>query len=286
MKKISFKTMLFFLLLLGYDEVLSQRKSLPMDQFAEKLIKDSLRAILYRVEVGELNYTTEGVSSFDLGEQFIYTGDLINAVAILTNMSIARVKALGKIPDKHISYWGERFNSDMEGIGRTVVKPKKIKTSEQEALASTINNVTKSKNQEDPAYTLILSVLKITYGFSVSDIEESCEVWVAKVINEEKLATCVKNIPHSVSGSGTIDKDGKHYFELTSYYLSSIWKLIEADSKHIVYAEIDDTRRFDMLIEYNKLNDFDAANEALAPFGLRLFKEKRLEKLKLVEFHD
>ena len=41
-----------------------------------------------------------------------------------------------------------------------------------------------------------------------------------------------------------------------------------------------------MLIEYNKLNDFDAANEALAPFGLRLFKEKRLEKLKLVEFHD
>ncbi len=286
MQKISVKTVLLLLLLLGYGDAFSQRKSLPMDQYAEKFIKDSLRAILYRVEVSELNYKKGWPFSFDLGEQFIYTGDLVNAVATLTNVSIARVKTLGKIPDKHISYWGERFNSDMERIGRTVVKPKKIKTSEQEDFASTINNITKSKSQDDPAYTLILSVLKMAYGFTVNEVEDSYEVWVAKVINEEKLSSFIKNIPHPSSGSGPLDKDGKKYLEITNFYLSPIWKDIESYSKHIVYDETNDARRFDMLIEYEKLNDFNTANEALAPFGLRLFKEKRLEKLKLVEFHE
>jgi hypothetical protein len=286
MEKISIKTLLFFLLLLGYDKALAQRKSMPMDQFAEKFIKDSLRAILYRVEVGELNYKKEWPFSFDLGEQFIYAGDLVNAVTILTNVSIARVKTLGKIPDKHISFWGERFNSDMERIGRTVVKPKQIKTVEQEDIASIINNMTKSKSQDDPAYTLIINVLKMTYGFTITDIEDTCEVWAAKVINEEKLSTFIKNIPHPSSGSGPIDKNGKQYLEITNFYLSPIWKDIESYSKHIVYDETNDERRFDMLIEYEKLNDFNTANETLAPFGLRLFKEKRLEKLKLVEFHD
>ena len=91
--------------------------------------------------------------------------------------------------------------------------------------------------------------------------------------------------PASSGGSGPKDIGGKHYFELSSYVLSSIWESIEAHSKHIVYDETDDSRRFELLIE-NKFNDFETANDVLFPFGLRLFKEKRLEKLKLVEFHE
>lgn len=258
---------------------------MPMDEFAEKVLKDSLRAILYRVEISELNIKKEDFHSggWDFGERFMYTGNLPRAIAKLTDYSIARIKTIGQVPDKSISYWGERYNSDYEGLGRKIVKPKKRKKITQENLAESINSITKQQNQSDPANIMILNVLKMTYGFTVTDIEDTCEVWVAKVIDKENLSAFFKFA--SSGGSGPKDIDGKHYFELSSHDLSSIWESIEVHSKHIVYDETDDSRRFELLIE-NKFNDFDTANEVLFPFGLRLFKEKRLEKLKLVEFHE
>ena len=190
---------------------------------------------------------------------------------------------VGQVPDKSISYWGERYNSDFEKIGRTVVKPKERKNTKKEDLATTLNKITNQENQGDPANMMIMSVLQKTYDFSISDIEDSCEVWVAKVINEKKLSSFVKN--GSNHGAGSMDKEDK-YFQLSSLDLSPLWKSMEVHSKHLLYDETGDTRRFDMVLEYAKFKDFDTVNEALAPFGLRLFKEKRLEKLKLIEFHE
>jgi hypothetical protein len=288
MNKSIVKTILFFLILGTSNRAIAQL--LPMEQFAEIALQDSLRAILYRVEVAELNKKPQnGSSGFDLGERFYYQGDLLNAVSRLTRVSRARIKVIGQVPDVYISYWGERFNSDLEGKGRKVVKPKPKKNPQYETLNVRVKKITDYQNQgqNDPANHLVLTTLETTYGFSVTDIEDTCEVWVAKVFNKEKLNGFLNMYPQDMHhGSGSTTKNNKCYFELNSYELSNIWGYVEIRSKHMIYDEIEDKRRFSMSLECDEFTDFNKINAVLGRFGLGIIKEKRLERLKLITFFE
>ena len=256
---------------------------IAIDDFAEEMFKDSLRAILYRVEVSELNNKPKNILGYDLGETFFFMGNIPSSIAQLTNTSVARLKFVGKVSDKNIGYWGERFNTYMIK-GRRFVKPKNTEPVTNENIVAVINKITHQENQDDPANVMILNVLKMTYGFSVTDIEETCEVWVVKVSDESMLSTYVDIYNHH--NGGAIKKDAKEYYQLTSFELWPLWDIIEKRSKHIVYDETGDKRRFTLLMESDNLDNFEQANEALRPLGLFLTKEKRLEKIKLVTFHD
>jgi hypothetical protein len=286
MTKFTIKRILLLLFIMLSTKAIAQ--VLPIDKFADLMLKDSLRAILYRVEVSELTKKREyPAHGWDLGEQFFFAGDLFHAVVQLTNSSVARVKISGVMPDKHISFWGERFNSDMDGKGRKVVKPKKLNNTKSESLIESINNITKRQNQEDFANIMIINALQKTYAFSVTDIEDSCEVWVVKVSDSDKLSSFLNLFPQDMHhGSGSTTKSDKCYFDINSFELLSIWEYLELRSKHIIYDNTNDPRRFSMSIPCDDFNDFDKTNQALAPFGLVLIKEKRLEKLKLMTFFE
>ena len=108
--------------------------------------------------------------------------------------------------------------------------------------------------------------------------------WIAKVSDSILLSSFVEY--ENSHGAGPITRDDKKYYELTSWELSALWQVIALWSKRIIYDETGDKKRFSFLVESDKLHDFDRANEALRFLGLYLVKEKRLEKLKLVEFHN
>ena len=282
MFKIKLKKALFLILICKAHIGITQiAQLLPMDDFAEIFLKDSSRAIFYRVEVSELTHKRENSYGFDLGERFIYAGDIPHSIAELTNVNIARLRIVGKVPDKHVSYWGERFNSYEEALkGRKFIKPHKA----EPITIATINKKTHQENQNDPANIMILNSLKIAYGFTVTDIKDSTEVWIAKVSDSILLSSFVEY--ENSHGAGPITRDDKKYYELSSWELSGLWQQIELWCERIIYDETGDKKRFSFLVESDKLHDFDRANEALKSLGLYLVKEKRLEKLKLIEFHD
>ena len=282
MYKLKLRKILFCILLSISNTGSSQ--ALSIDDFAEVMLKDSLRAITYRVEVSEINNTSK-IFGYDLGETFFYMGDIPSSLAQLTNTSIARFKFVGKVPDKRISYWGERFNTLIMKIkDRRIVKPKNQAPVTPDNLSAVLNKITHQENQDDPANLMILNVLKITYGFSVTDVEDTCEVWVAKVADNIRLSTYADD--ESGHGAGSITRNDKKYYELNAFELSALWRFVEHQSQRIVYDDTGDNRKFFLKVAVDDLSTVEATNAALAPFGLYLAKEKRVEKIKLVTFHD
>ena len=118
--------------------------------------------------------------------------------------------------------------------------------------------------------------------------KEVSEVWIVRVIDSKKLSDAVtKNDTTGGGGGGIEEYGGKYYWNVYNIGLFALWRGLESVSEHIIYDETQDNRRFTIgKFEKEILKDFDKVNTALEPYGLQLFKEKRLERLKLIEFHD
>ena len=251
------------------------RFDMTLDEVAEIMEPKSNRKPLYTIEVSELKNknTKYNINGFDTWNRFIYTGTITEGIRRLFGFyPVSRLRIKGKEPEKRIFFKGERpdnwdsFSSQTIALGNNRLVDSII----------------------DPVSRMILDILKSTYHFTVSNIEDTCEVWVAKVVNEEKLSNAVtKNNKTGFGGGQYTDKDNKKYYDIDYIGLFALWPTVGHFSKHIVYDKTNDTRKFTIEpFDTEILQDFDKINAALAPYGLQLFKEKRLEKLKLIEFHD
>lgn len=267
-----------FLIILSNQSV----AQMSMDEFAEAFFKDSSRAIFFRAEVSELSGKPVREMGFDAGMNFWYAGDIPEGIAQLTNTSVARIKMKGTIPNKYIGFWGERFNTFIPK-GRRFIEPKHIESITNENLSAVLYKTTHQENQNDPANIMIINALKKAYGFSMTDIEDTTEVWVVKIIDSTRLTTYESHAPiHSDGGCG-----GYPNYSLKNFPIKCYWEALEKFSRHIVYSETDENKKYTIPeFDQKAFYTFDTMNQALEPIGLRLFKEKRLEKLKLIQFYD
>ena len=251
------------------------KQQMTFDEAVERIEPNSNRKALYTIEISELKDKNKNHSDngYDTWNQFIYTGSILMGISqLFVFYPISRLKIKGKVPEKGIFFKGER--------------PQNWDNFSSQTIALGNNGLVDSII--DPVSRMILDILKSTYHFTVSDIEDTCEVWVARVVNEDKLSDAVtKNNKTGVGGGGYKTKDNKTYYDIDYIGLFGLWPTIEGYSKHIVYDKTNDTRKFTIgPFDTEILKDFGTTNTALEPYGLQLFKEKRLEKLKLIEFHD
>lgn len=252
---------------------------LTLTTFAQ-IIPDSAKNQLYTLEISELKAKRplrnerEYAYGYDLGIGFYFAGNIKLGVAQLFGYPHSRIRVKGKMPDLQILYQGTR-------------PPRDWTKKQKETLH--FGEIEKTEKLTDPVNQMILSVLESRYNFTVEDFSDTVEVWVAKVVDSAKLSGFRSGREHGDGSAGPHwTKDGTvTNWSIDNYLLETMWQALEQCSSYIVYDETKDQYRYNIKkFDNEAFYNFDTMNREIEQFGLKIYKEKHLEKLKLIEFHE
>ncbi len=188
------------------------------------------------------------------GTLIYYQGSLVKGIAFLSNTNMLYVKVKGKVPDEFIYYYNSK-------------------------------NFTDTVNMRQQ----IRLVLENKYKFSISDIEDTCDVWKVQKIDTTKLVRYNPEKHGMDFGSGP-DETGKNLLCI-GFPLSFLYRSIEQKAKIVVSGDSfddnwDNRYHFDN-IPYALMSNLGELNKLLEErYGIKFIKTKMLQKLKLIEFEE
>jgi hypothetical protein len=190
--------------------------------------------------------------------QVYYQGELIKGIAFLFNSNILYMRTKGKVPSEFVYYHVSKNFSDTVNIRQQM-----------------------------------RIVLENKYRFTVSDIEDSCDVWKVQKIDTTRFVLYNDEKDAEYLGCGGTDDTGT-CMTCTGYPLSHVYAFIEYKAKIIVVGDEYDSvfrwgekNRYNFKIPYTIMTDLDKLNKYLEEhYGIKFIKTKVLQKLKLIEFEN
>ena len=130
----------------------------------------------------------------------------------------------------------------------------------------------------------IQSCVQYRFGFKVTNIQDTCEIWILETIDSAKLS---KNLYHMVWGDsedvewgGTID-----CFEGCGVPIQEFKKYVENRTGQMLMSKIDGNLLCNLSVPYSLFKNYSELDAYMRKnYGIGITKEKRLVDLKYVTF--
>ena len=183
----------------------------------------------------------------------MYKGELLHCLSNLLGVPITRIKSSPNSPEKYISY-----------------------------------NVYSTYKVNELAQR-VLDDLMMHLSFELSDVVDTCDVWILTVKDSSKLDrfSWAKDSPDGTTTTGW--KGTRSEFHFFGQTLTAIARDFEKDSeKFIVISDSDDSgdepQRYKFTVPYPYTNIDSLSSYLEAKYGVALIKEKRCIKKVYVNF--
>ena len=246
--------LIFFLFVFCDNKAFSQEKTDTISPIEEELeiirrfdsqfSNDSITIKVEELE-GDVKYQNGGTPSY-----FLYCGTLIKGIAALFNFNMSRVKVSKQNNAKNIKY---EINTGMKGDLNTGMQS-------------------------------VLGILSNRYNFTVSQISDTCDVWVIKKVFLDKLVRPNYERDGFCCGSG---RKNDSIWESVGMPLSSLSEIIEFYSSNIIEEEKMDSEDYNFEVPYvlMKTSHLERLSQYLLDkYGLSLKREKKVVKILHINF--
>jgi hypothetical protein len=253
--------------------------------------KEELGNTLYEVSIKVLYDAPDFIENRHFGRHTDCNGNLYDIMSCLTHTPHRRMQVKGKIPEKYfhinitelpstqlLAAFAARKRGKLDSIHQKMLElDMRLGDQHTAILQAKATNDTTSLTQT------MLRDLKKTYHVKITDKQDTLDMWYLRIVDASKL------LPYPSTWKGeACGADFKNdSWVCVGMELEQLCQAATKENQILVRDETNEDGLFNFKIPNQEFETMERLNLFLTQnYGLRFFKRRQLEPIKLIEFEE